>query len=135
MKAIDRIGQRVGRLLVLVFVKACLDQHGRRVRLWKCRCDCGHEIVTVVQSSIRSCGCLKVEANRKNAIKHGHKLNRRRTPTLHSYTAMRERCENPHAEHYAYYGGRGIVVCEHWRGKHGFENFLPTWESARRKKL
>ncbi|HSZ70229.1 MAG TPA: hypothetical protein VK756_07695 [Solirubrobacteraceae bacterium] len=37
---------------------------------------------------------------------------------------MVQRCTNPKRANYRYYGGRGIVVCEHWRGKHGFEAFL-----------
>lgn len=32
-----------------------------------------------------------------------------------------QRCRNPRAPNYAFYGGRGIVVCDRWRT---FENFL-----------
>ena len=28
---------------------------------------------------------------------------------------MKTRCYNPNHEHYAYYGGRGISVCEEWK--------------------
>lgn len=34
---------------------------------------------------------------------------------------MKRRCNNPNAENYPYYGGRGIGVCERWEE---FENFL-----------
>lgn len=34
---------------------------------------------------------------------------------------MLGRCRNPNATGYAFYGGRGITVCERW---HSFENFL-----------
>jgi hypothetical protein len=34
---------------------------------------------------------------------------------------MRERCRNPNAHNYRWYGGRGIRVCERWDS---FENFL-----------
>jgi hypothetical protein len=34
---------------------------------------------------------------------------------------MRKRCNNPRFKHYAYYGGRGIKICERWNN---FENFL-----------
>jgi hypothetical protein len=27
---------------------------------------------------------------------------------------MRKRCHNPNQDNYAYYGGRGITVCERW---------------------
>lgn len=35
---------------------------------------------------------------------------------------MKARTNNPKAPQYAYYGGRGIVVCDRWL--HRFENFL-----------
>jgi hypothetical protein len=54
------------------------------------------------------------------AYKHGH----RNTPTYRSWTAMLRRCYNPNWHKYEAYGGRGITVCERWRGKHGFEHFL-----------
>ncbi len=38
-----------------------------------------------------------------------------------SWHAMRQRCNNPHATYYEYYGGRGIRVCNHWAK---FANFL-----------
>ncbi len=37
---------------------------------------------------------------------------------------MFQRCTNPKATGYEHYGGRGIKVCDRWRGEHGFENFL-----------
>jgi hypothetical protein len=37
---------------------------------------------------------------------------------------MNERCGRVKHASYKHYGARGITVCERWRGKHGFENFL-----------
>lgn len=37
---------------------------------------------------------------------------------------MIARCYNPNVEKYPDYGGRGIVVCDRWRGEGGFELFL-----------
>jgi hypothetical protein len=34
---------------------------------------------------------------------------------------MKARCLNPNFEHYRYYGGRGITICERWID---FKNFL-----------
>jgi len=52
--------------------------------------------------------------------RHGHYG----TPTHQTYKGMLLRCYKPYATQYAYYGGRGIMVCERWLGVHGFENFL-----------
>lgn len=35
--------------------------------------------------------------------------------TYNSWFHMRDRCHNPNADNFAYYGGRGISVCERWR--------------------
>ena len=34
------------------------------------------------------------------------------------------RCENKNAINYHSYGGRGITVCDEWRGEKGAENFI-----------
>ena len=56
---------------------------------------------------------------------HGEvkKINGRRvaTPEYRSWQMMKNRCLNPRATDYAYYGGRGISVCRRWLA---FENFL-----------
>lgn len=44
--------------------------------------------------------------------------------TYNSWRAMKERCNNPNYRCYARYGGRGIAICERWRGAEGFANFL-----------
>lgn len=43
------------------------------------------------------------------------------TPTWYSWTCMKKRCLNKNSMKYAYYGGRGIKVCERWMS---FQNFL-----------
>jgi hypothetical protein len=37
---------------------------------------------------------------------------------------MLDRCYNPRAVNFKYYGDRGITVCERWRGPDGFANFM-----------
>lgn len=46
-------------------------------------------------------------------------INRR---TYKSWNGMVRRCTNPRHRSYAYYGGRGISICERWLNS--FENFL-----------
>lgn len=44
------------------------------------------------------------------------------TPEYTAWLSMKARCYIPTAGGYAYYGGRGIKVCDRWRDS--FENFL-----------
>lgn len=46
------------------------------------------------------------------------------TPEYRTYFAMLSRCLNSDHRAYPDYGGRGIKVCDHWRGEHGFLHFL-----------
>lgn len=42
----------------------------------------------------------------------GHGMSASRTYKI--WSNMKQRCSNPKAVNYAYYGGRGIEVCERW---------------------
>ena len=53
--------------------------------------------------------------------RHGHHINGKPSPTYISWRDMKARCQNPNHEHYEYYGGRGVEVCERWQN---FANFL-----------
>jgi len=53
-----------------------------------------------------------------------HKHGMSRTPTWYSWAGMFGRCGNPKNPAYPRYGGRGITVCDRWRGKFGFASFL-----------
>jgi hypothetical protein len=50
--------------------------------------------------------------------RHGSEEN----PEYQSWRHMIQRCNNPNDIGFKYYGGRGIKVCEKWRGS--FESFL-----------
>ena len=47
-----------------------------------------------------------------------------RSPEYRTWCGMIARCHNTKRENYPRYGGRGIRVCDEWRGPGGFERFL-----------
>jgi hypothetical protein len=103
--------------------------------IWLCSCDCGVltnvAVAKLYTGNTKSCGCRKrsnarslgLELSGSQAIKHGH-CRTERTPGYDVWRGMLQRCLNPNHDSYEYYGGRGIKVCEHWQGDHGFENFF-----------
>lgn len=114
-----RPGNRYGRLVVVA-----LQPKAKAA----CRCDCG-VVVSVFRNNLtrgnsQSCGCLRREMLASGQInrRHGHARRRQISPEYRSYTMMLNRCLNPSAENYEYYGGRGIAVCQRWQDS--FEAFL-----------
>lgn len=129
----DLSGQQFDRLTV---VRA--GSGIRRRRSVVCMCECGTEVerpeADVVAGKVRSCGCMRRERARALAAattdvrrlattKHGL-AGTDRHPLYSTWVHMNQRCANPSNRNFADYGGRGITVCERWRGEHGFENFL-----------
>lgn len=118
----DLTGQRFGRLLVMGAGSRRTKSGGM---YWICRCDCG-VVKEVSAQALRlgstvSCGCYNKEYLENN-IKHGH--NRKQCPksgTYKSWDKMIQRCNNPNACEYKWYGGKGVSVCERWKD---FTNFL-----------
>lgn len=62
---IDIVGLRFGRLVAIEPVGKHTQPSGQTKSLWKCRCDCGNEILAHVNSltsgQTQSCGCLQRE--------------------------------------------------------------------------
>jgi hypothetical protein len=118
-RTIDLTGQRFGRLMALSYAGK-----GSNGALWLCRCDCGGEKV-VIGSSLRSgntasCGCL-VGASWRTHGMGSH-------PAYGSWDNMITRCTNPRHNAWSHYGGRGIAVCDRWRGFAAFwEDVGATW--------
>lgn len=70
----DLTGQRFGRLTVLgLDPEPYRSPGGKPTRRWRCRCDCGTELV-VLQNALtgkngtRSCGCVRAEKSRAAAV-------------------------------------------------------------------
>ena len=115
MRAIDLENQRFGMLWV-----ACEDgRDARGHKLWRCICDCGAQISRTTSAlragDVTSCGAHKLPRGRGRT----HGLSG--SPTYSTWVQMVQRCTNPNAPTFAYYGGRGITLCERWRT---FEHFL-----------
>lgn len=100
---------RFGRLTVV----SRAENKGHNAR-WNCRCDCGSITVSHTYSLTgghsKSCGCLNREHLNAALTTHGG----RHTKLYGHWCHMRTRCNNAKHEHYAYYGGRGIKVCDEW---------------------
>lgn len=128
MIPLNLTGQKFGRLTAIRFER--VDIHGKR--MWLFICDCGGNSVTVgsqvKNGKVRSCGCLRNEAAKQNAIAGANKIAKARTkhglhgiPEYFIWKTMRQRCNNQKNRDYPEYGGRGISVCNRWDE---FENFL-----------
>lgn len=114
-------GQKFGHMLAVKPAGRGNASAGGAV-LWLAICDCGNERIVdgrnLRNGNTKSCGA----AGCPHYCKHGHA--RDRSPEYRTWGGMLHRCLNPKNRFYAYYGGRGIAVCERWQGRCGFEKFL-----------
>jgi len=132
--AIDETGNRYGGLVVLERIdRVTPGRRGKRV-FWVCKCDCGTNHVVrgdvLRKGGARSCGCATSEAMRSKKITHGLGTH----PLYGIWRKMIDRCSDPENRAYKNYGGRGITVCEEWRGdlwsffawsvSHGYRPYL-----------
>lgn len=92
------------------------------------RCDCGTEkvmrVCEVYGGRTKSCGCWKRKRMGNLNLRHGEARvdGAASTPEWRAWSAMISRCEATTWRDYANYGGRGIRVCDRWRGS--FEAFI-----------
>lgn len=123
-KLLCQPGERYGRLTIVEEAPKYCAPGGHSQRQVLCQCECGH--VKIIRTAslrsglTRSCGCLQAEYAAeacRNGVRHGMEG----TPTYKAWSSMKQRCLNQKHEYYAYYGGRGISICERWLS---FENFL-----------
>lgn len=110
---IDLTGQKFGKLTVLEHAENAKNGQAR----WKCKCDCGKEVVVrgdvLRRGDAKSCGCY----NREKVTTHGES----KTHLYEIWCAIKRRCYNKNFDHYNNYGGRGISMCESWMDS--FEEF------------
>jgi hypothetical protein len=96
------------------------EQRGAHIYV-KARCQCG------LEKFVRRTSLLAgdSEACRACSIRtHGHGCARDLDPTYRTWSNMVQRCHNPKNTSYRDYGGRGIRVCDEWRGTGGFARFV-----------
>lgn len=116
MKFIDLSGSIVGKLSVLNSVRI-----GRR-RYYKCVCACGKEVFIRSDAlsannpeRTQSCGCVQKEKAAQHAagLRRTHGASKSREYI--TWKGLKQRCYNPKATGFKYWGGRGIKVCARWR--------------------
>lgn len=122
---------RFGRLTVLGDAPPMVAASGFAARCALVRCDCGVEKAVracgLVRGDTNSCGCLQREllsVAAKSRVKHGESTSCAATTEYMTWNGINQRCHNPNQHGYHRYGGRGIFVCDRWRGESGYSNFL-----------
>ena len=108
----DYIGLRFGRLTVIK-VKRLLSE-GKKVYyryIAICKCDCGNEIeldlIKLLKKKYKNIDELECQKCKSAKAKYNNPLYN----VLHD---MKTRCYNPNYDKYAYYGGKGIKICDEW---------------------
>lgn len=107
-------GQRFGKLTVLNgFSKP--NKSGNSLSFFTVRCDCGNvyslRTKRVLEGSSTQCNKCRIETRSAKAdIGYKH-------PLYKTWWGMIMRCACPTFTGYDQYGGRGISVCEKWKGK------------------
>ena len=68
----DLSGEKFGLLTVISETDPYIDRQGKKLRRFRCRCDCGNETVTLAYSlksgSTKSCGCLLTTHKLKESL-------------------------------------------------------------------
>ena len=123
MKKLSLIGERFGKLTVICEQGKTKSQN----ILWKCKCDCGKEVVVngsyLRNGHSKSCGCLAKEKTIARSTVHGNYKSR----LYRIWHGMKNRCYYSKNNNFKNYGARGITVCEEW--KNDFQAFY-EWAMA-----
>lgn len=116
MKKENLKNKTFGKLLVLEEGKDKISPKGKRSTQWKCKCECGSEIVVtsnnLKRGHTKSCGCISKK--KPHNYKHGKVQSR----LYNIWSNMKQRCYNSKNKSFLDYGARGITICTEWK-----ENF------------
>lgn len=103
------VGRKFGNLTVIEEAPDYVSPLGKRMTQWKCKCDCGNEIVATSRNiktlHTKSCGCL-------NHIQIHGMTNAR---IYKIWQDVKTRCYYPSHKSHKNYGGRGITMCDEWK--------------------
>ena len=110
---IDMTGRVIGRLLVI-------EECGRDARgkaLWRCRCECGNEVIVLGDNLRRerttNCGCYQRECAVESHTTHG--MSKTRIYSVWSDMLKRAGVIKGASEEVKHnYQDRGITVCDEW---------------------
>lgn len=114
-KRIVNPGQKYGHWTV---IKEVGRKSNRRQFLVRCKCGFEANRYLVHMTSGKSIQCNECSGKKGRKYPKGS----RAMPAYNSYESMMQRCTNPNATGYDYYGGRGITVCSRWNGNP--QNFI-----------
>ncbi|NFU23640.1 hypothetical protein FDF83_03635 [Clostridium botulinum] len=113
-KFIDLVGKKFGRWTV---VKRSGTNLNGSVK-WECICECGNKgfisSYALRSGESKSCGCYSREITSARSIKDNKTHGLTGSKIYNTWTNIKQRCNNPNAENYTIYGGRGIKVCDEW---------------------
>lgn len=113
-----QIGDKIGPLLLLEVVE--IGKWNRR--MWRCKCDCGEEVVMATAEINRKKQCAHLKKGQNWGYKKRNGISLKNTPGFTNWKAMKSRCDNPNSVNYSKYGGMGITICPQWR--YDFEEFI-----------
>lgn len=129
---LDVTGERFGLLTAVKPLMASGGKDGKRLRWkWVFRCDCGNYVerfisnvkMSVQKGCVPACPACARSRQKRRQFKHGQTGSQ----LYRVWRNMRNRCQNPDAQAYPRYGGRGIKVCERWQE---FNNFVADMGST-----
>lgn len=112
--AYELLGQRFEKLTVVEVLPVYISSGGKRTRKLRCKCDCGGEILTRLDTlksgRSKSCGCISKQRLDEGRYKHGFHLH----PLYKTWTGIKQRCYNVKSTEYRNYGARGVIMCDEW---------------------